>query len=116
MTRPYETPARQAQARETRQRIVSAARELMLAGGYARMTIADLARSAGVSAQTVYNSVGGKAEVVKAVYDVTLAGDEEPVPMSLRPEFRAVTEAADVGTWAAAYAAIARMIQQRVGP
>jgi AcrR family transcriptional regulator len=116
MTRPYEAPSRQAQAQETRHRIVTAARELMLDGGYARMTIADLARAAGVSAQTVYNSVGGKAEVVRAVYDVMLAGDEEPVPMSSRPEFRAVVEAADVSAWAAAYAGIARMIQQRVGP
>jgi len=116
VTRAYDAPARQAQALETRHRIVAAARGLMLEGGYARMTIADLARSAGVSAQTVYNSVGGKAEVVRAVYDVMLAGDEEPVPMSSRPEFLAVLEAPDVPGWAAAYAAVARMIQQRVGP
>ena len=43
--------------------------------------------------QTVYNVVGGKAALLKAVYDVTLAGDDEPVPITERPEFRAVVEA-----------------------
>ena len=69
-----------------------------------------------MSAQTVYNSVGGKAEVVKAVYDVTLAGDRNAAPMSSRPEFRAMTEAADLDTWAAAYAGWCRVIMERVGP
>lgn len=80
------------------------------------MTISGLADAAGVSPQTVYNSVGGKAEVIKAVYDVMLAGDEDSTPMSQRPEFRRVTEATDVASYAAAYAAWVRVIYDRVGP
>ncbi|HET6742282.1 MAG TPA: TetR/AcrR family transcriptional regulator, partial [Kribbella sp.] len=75
-----------------------------------------LATRAAVSPQTVYNSIGGKAEVVKAVYDVMLAGDEDPTPMSDRPAFRAVVEAADVSSYAAAYAAWVCAIWDRVGP
>jgi AcrR family transcriptional regulator len=116
MAREYSAPGRAEQAQATRRRIVEAARRLLLDGGYAKMTIAELARAAEVSPQTVYNSVGGKAEVVKAVYDVTLAGDDDPVPMSDRPEFRAVVEAEDIATWARAYAHRSRTISQRVGP
>lgn len=116
MTRSYDAPGRAAAAAQTRQRVLDTARLLLLEGGYARMTIAHLAHTAGVSAQTVYNSVGGKAEVVKAVWDRMLAGDAEPVAMSDRPEFRTLAEAADVDAWSRAYAAWVRGIGDRIGP
>lgn len=117
MARQYRAPQRTAQARSTRARIVATAHDLLLGeSGYAGMTITGLARAAGVSPQTVYNSVGGKAEVVKAVYDVLLAGDEGSTPMSERPEFRRVTDAESVATYGPAYAAWVRMIYDRVGP
>jgi AcrR family transcriptional regulator len=116
VSRAYDSSVREARAQETRLRILESARRLVLDGGYRAMTIASLAAEAGVSPQTVYNSVGGKAEVVKAVYDVMLAGDDEPQPMSERPEFLAVQVAETVQGWAAAYAALSRSIQDRVGP
>jgi AcrR family transcriptional regulator len=116
VARRYDSSLRDAAARETRRRIVVAARDLVQAGGYRAMTIAGLAAEAGVSPQTVYNSVGGKAEVVKAVYDTMLAGDDEPTPMSERPAFLAVQEAGDAESWATAYAAWTLSIMQRVGP
>lgn len=114
--RIYNSDRRLDQARLTRARIVDTARGLLLADGYAAMTLPLLAKHAGVSPQTVYNSVGGKAEVVKAVYDVLVAGDDKPVPMSERPEFRRVIEASDVSDYASAYAAWSRAIWDRVGP
>ena len=116
MARRYDTSRRDQAARETRRRVVDAARELMLEGGYRRMTIAGLAAEASVSPQTVYNSVGGKADVVKAVYDTMLAGDDDPRPMSERPEFLAVQAAEDAASWGAAYAALSLSIASRVGP
>lgn len=107
---------REASAQETRRRIVEGARELILDGGYTRMTVVALADRAGVSPQTLYNSVGGKAQVVKAVYDTMLAGDNDPVPMSERPEFGPVADAEDVEEWAFRYAAWCRRILERVGP
>lgn len=95
---------------------MAAARELLLGEGYAAMTVPLLATRAAVSPQTVYNSIGGKAEVVKAVYDVMLAGDEDPTPMSDRAAFRAVTDAADATSYGVAYAAWVRGIWDRVGP
>lgn len=114
--RNYDGSQRRAAARLTRHRILEAATEILLTGGFAGMTVARLAAVAGVSPQTVYNSVGGKAEVVKAVYDVQLAGDEIPVPMSERPQFLAMRQSADAGSFLRAYAGWSRVIYERVGP
>lgn len=114
--RSYDTTRRSEQSRLTRLRILDAARELLLADGYVAMTLPSLARHAGVSPQTVYNLVGGKADVVKAVYDVTLAGDDDPTPLSERPAFRAVIDASDARSYARAYAAWCRGLWERVGP
>ena len=83
--RRYISDQRDAAARQTRTRILDAAEQELIRHGYHAMTIASLARAADVSPQTIYNSVGGKAAVVKALYDVRLAGDDEPVPMGQRP-------------------------------
>jgi AcrR family transcriptional regulator len=115
MARAYRSELRDQAAQETRQRIVSAATHQLVNGGYAGMTVAGLARAAGVSPQTLYNAVGGKAEVVKAAYDLLVAGDQELVPMSARPEFTAVTGAGDAAAYGAAYAAWTRGIYERVG-
>lgn len=111
----YDNSRRREAAALTRARILDAAAEILLAGGYAGMTVAGLAAAARVSPQTVYNSIGGKAEVVKAVYDVMLAGDEEPIPMSERPDFLAMRHSADRESFLRAYAAWTRGIFERVG-
>ena len=115
MTRPYSSFSRAQQAERARSRIVDAASRMLLSEGVAAMTIAGLAEEARVSPQTVYNTFGGKAEVVKAVYDVTLAGDEDPTPMSERPAFRAIQAAEDLPAFAVAYAHWVALIYSRVG-
>jgi AcrR family transcriptional regulator len=114
--RPYDNTARAAGALATRRRIIEAARVMLLSDGYHGMSVSGLASSAGVSAQTVYNAVGGKAVVVKSVYDVMLAGDDEPVAMQDRPEFRAMSQAPDRERFVRAYAALCATIYDRVGP
>lgn len=114
--RAYDNSGRAQAAADTRRRILDSARTMLLDGGYHSMSIAGLASAAGVSPQTVYNAVGGKAEVVKAVYDVLLAGDEDPLPMSSRPEFLAMGEATDRASFGRAYAAFSAGIWRRVGP
>jgi AcrR family transcriptional regulator len=115
MTRTYRAPERELAAAQTRSRILATAHELLLRGGPAAMTVVGLAGAARVSPQTVYNSVGGKAAVIKAVYDVLLAGDDAPTPMSSRPAFRAVIDARDAAAYAVAYAAWTGGIYARVG-
>jgi hypothetical protein len=66
--------------------------------------------------ETVYKTFGTKAALIKDVYDVTLAGDDDPIPMIDRPEIRAVFEAADPRDKVARYSFAARRISERVGP
>ena len=115
-SRSYASAVRDDQARDTRRRILAAADRLLLAGGYASMTIARLADAARVSPQTVYNAVGGKAAVIKAVYDVRLAGDDEPVAMNDRPEIQAVRTASSGAEALRHYVDLSRLLYARVGP
>lgn len=114
LARDYDSSRRQVAARETRQRILATAYDLLVEEGYAALTITALAERAGVSPQTIYNSVGGKAEVLKATYDVTLAGDDEPVAMSDRPQLRAMREAAGPGEFLDAYTSWCSLVSERV--
>lgn len=115
MARGYDNAARTEAAAETRARILVAARDLILEKGYAKASIAAIADAAGVSPQTIYNAVGNKAAVLKACYDVTLAGDDEPIPMSARAEFTALGAAATASEWTRAYARWSKVIAERVG-
>jgi AcrR family transcriptional regulator len=114
--RTYDNSRRAEQARATRQRILDAARELLLTQGYATTTIAQVARAAGVSPETVQKGFGTKAALAKAVYDVTLVGDDEPVPLRDRPEFQAVVTEADPVRKIEAYGAVGRTLWERLGP
>jgi AcrR family transcriptional regulator len=82
--RPYDSSRRQAQARQNRAAVLDAARRQFLERGYAATTIADVADEAGVSAQTVYKVFANKAGLLKAVIDVAIVGDDEPVPLMER--------------------------------
>jgi AcrR family transcriptional regulator len=94
-SRRYESPGRKEQARATRRAVLAAATRLFLDRGYTATTMADIAEGAGVVVQTVYSSVGGKAEVLKQALDVAIVGDDEPVPMVDRPEILAVKSERD---------------------
>jgi TetR/AcrR family transcriptional regulator, regulator of cefoperazone and chloramphenicol sensitivity len=67
--RRYRSPKREHQARQTREQIVGAARLLFARDGFAGTTVEAIAREAGVSAQTVYASVGSKRAIVGALID-----------------------------------------------
>ena len=92
--------------RLSRGKVLDAARTLFLARGYDGTTITAIASGARVSVQTVYNTVGSKAEVLKASYDVALAGDDEPVAIRDRPAFRAMAAETDGRRFLARYAAL----------
>jgi len=70
-TRNYNVSFRQEQAQMTRQRILDAARRLLIKGTYSSVTMEDIAQEAGVAYQTVYAVFGTKLQVAK---DVIQAG------------------------------------------
>jgi AcrR family transcriptional regulator len=94
--RSYDASRRREQARARRLAVVLAARELFERDGFRRTTIAAVATHAGVSAESVYKGFGTKAALAKAVFDVVIAGDDEPVPVAERPAAQAMGDEPDV--------------------
>lgn len=86
---------RQKKARQTRRRILTAAAELFTRQGYAATTIQQVADQADVAWQTVYSVFGTKSAILSAVFDVAVAGDDEPAPVAERPFVQAIRQAAD---------------------
>jgi AcrR family transcriptional regulator len=82
--RRYDSTRRRQQAQRNRDAVLAAARERFLDQGYAATTIAEIAGDAAVSAETVYKAFATKAGVLKALFDVAVAGDDEPIPMVQR--------------------------------
>lgn len=76
--RKYHSPLRADQARETRRRVLEAAFRLFVDRGYAGTTIAAVAERAGVSAETIYVSFGGKRGLLEGVIEMAIAGDDDP--------------------------------------
>lgn len=112
--RGYDATRRRAAAQRSRLAVLDACRELVLRDGYKATTIRAVAERAGVSAELVYKSFGGKPQLLKAVYDVTLAGDDEPVPMGQRAELQAVLAAGDARTALRGYAAFVCGVHERL--
>jgi len=67
--KPYNMELRAAAVEATRERILVAAAEVFLDRWYDGVTLAEIARRAGVSGQTVINHYGGKEQLATAAYD-----------------------------------------------
>jgi AcrR family transcriptional regulator len=87
--RRYDTSLRRRQAQNTRHAVIEAATALFSERGWS-VGIRDIARSAGVSVETVYANFGSKAELLGQVLDIAVVGDEEPVAMAGRASFAAL--------------------------
>lgn len=94
--RSYDASGRREQARARRLTVVLAARELFERDGFRPTTVAAIAAHAQVSAESIYKGFGSKAALAKAVFDVVIAGDDEPVPVAERPAMQAIRGEADV--------------------
>lgn len=68
-----------------RSKILSSAHRLFVGTGYASTTIKHIASEAGVAVQTVYFVFGNKRSLLQAVLDVSIAGDDLPIPTLERP-------------------------------
>lgn len=83
--RHYDSSSRREIARRNRQKVLEVAEARFLSDGYAPTTIASIAQDAGVSAELIYKVFGGKGGLVKAIYEVRLAG-AGPVPAYQRSD------------------------------
>ena len=107
---------RQAQVAHTEQRILAAATELFLEGGYLATTLEAVARRAQLATRTVYLRFGTKAALFKRVVNVAIVGDTEPVNVLGRDWMQAALTAPTAAERIAASAAAGRQIMQRTGP
>ena len=93
--RPYSSPTRAQSADRTRRAIVAAATRLYVADGYGATTIDAIAAAAGVSRKTIFNSVGGKLDLLKLSIDWATVGDGQSVALLERPEIRRIAALSD---------------------
>jgi AcrR family transcriptional regulator len=74
MPRPYRLGQRQAATEQTRARILTAAREILISpDGYSRFSIEAVARQADVARMTVYHQFGSKIGLLEALCDTLAA-------------------------------------------
>ena len=83
--RTYDATRRRERARQNRDTVIAAAERRFLRDGYGITTIAAIADDAGVSADMVYKSFGGKPGLVRAICARALEG-EGPVPAEQRSD------------------------------
>lgn len=114
--RTYVSAKRQEQAKATRWTILQAATRLFVDNGYAATSIQTIADEAGVAVQTVYAVFGNKRELLIQLIEVAITGDDEPVPITERPEAQAIAAEPDPHRRATMDAAVSRSITQRVAP
>lgn len=114
--RSYDSSRRREQARQTRRAILQAAHDLFVEQGYGRTTIADIARAAGVSPETIYAGFKNKATVLHRVWDVTVGGDDEEVVFHERPEIQAIRAEPDLAKRFMMHARMATATARRMTP
>jgi AcrR family transcriptional regulator len=115
-SRPHEGAARQARTRRTRAAVGEAARALFLERGYAATTIEAISDHSDTPQATVYRLFSSKLGILKAVLDVSVAGDHEAVAMADRPQVHALLEDRDPNKQLAGFAALLRELMARAAP
>ncbi|HTI23343.1 MAG TPA: helix-turn-helix domain-containing protein [Kutzneria sp.] len=111
--RRYDASRRREQAAENRARILAAARELFEVRGYGGTTIADVARTAGVAAETVYATFRNKPTLLYRAWDIAVGGDEQDVHLLDRPELQAVFAEPDLPTRLRRFASVNTTVMRR---
>jgi AcrR family transcriptional regulator len=108
--------AGQARSRLARAAVVQAARALFLERGYAATTVEAISGLSDVPPATVYRLFGTKLGILKALFDVSIAGDDEAIPLEERPHVRALVADPDPGNQLSGFAGITRGIMARTEP
>jgi len=114
--RSYDSSRRRAQAEENRSAIVRAARDLFIAQGYGRTTIADIADSAGMSVETIYAAFGNKPALLHRAWDITVGGDDQDVVFHERPEVVAIRNEPDLAERLMLHATFSTKTATRIAP
>jgi AcrR family transcriptional regulator len=107
---------RQARTRLARAAVAGAARTLFLERGYAATTIEAISALSDVPPATVYRLFSSKLGILKELLDVSVAGDDEAIPLPDRPYVRALLADPDPRQQLSGFAGITRGIMTRTEP
>ena len=114
--RRYDSTRRAENAVATRRSILASARELFVAQGYGRTTVAEIAEHASVAVDTVYATVGRKPALMRELVETSISGRDQAVPARQR-EYVQRIEAADTAREKfELYADAITEIQKRLAP
>jgi AcrR family transcriptional regulator len=103
----------QARTRLARAAVVDAARTLFVERGYGATTIEAISALADVPPATVYRLFSSKRGILKALIDVSIAGDDAAVPMAHRPPVRSLLADPDPRNMLAGFVGIAAQVNSR---
>ena len=81
ISRTYSGALRREQAQMTRNRILDAARRLLVSGTYSSVTMDDIAKEAGVAYQTVYAIFGTKLRLAQRIMEAGFPHVEEALKL-----------------------------------
>lgn len=96
--------------------IIDAARQLFLEHGYGATTVEAISERSGVPLATVYRLFSSKHGILKALLDVSIAGDDDATPMVDRPEVKAQVRNPDPRSQLAGFVKITSHVNSRLGP
>jgi AcrR family transcriptional regulator len=106
----------QARTRLARRAVVDAARSLFGERGYGGTTIEAISERADVPPATVYRLFASKLGILKALLDVSIAGDDAAVAVPDRPAVQAMFNADDPREQLSGLVGLTRDINSRAAP
>jgi TetR/AcrR family transcriptional regulator, regulator of autoinduction and epiphytic fitness len=107
ISRTYSGALRREQAQMTRNRILDAARRLLVSGTYSSVTMDDIAKEAGVAYQTVYAIFGTKLRLAQRIMEAGFPHVEEALKL-----FEPLQQSADPEVWLRTGALVNRLIYE----
>ena len=106
----------QARTRLARAAVVQAARTLFLERGYPGTTVEAISELSDVPPATVYRLFSSKLGILKTLLDVSVAGDDDDVPVEERPFVRAILADPDPRKQLSGFVGVTSGIQSRTEP
>lgn len=105
--RTYNGGLRKEQAQMTRERILDAARRLLVGGTYSSVTMEDIAHEAGVAYQTVYGIFGSKLRLAQRLVEIGFPHVSDALKL-----FEGVPDSAEPEVWFRTGARVNRLIYE----
>lgn len=115
-SRRYDAERRREASRQTRRRIIDAARQLFVTQGYRATTISDVATHAEVNVDTVYALVGRKPVLLRELVEEAISGADHPIAAEQRRYVLDIRAERDPARKLEIYAHAVRRIQERMAP